>query len=67
MDRVGTLPCVVAGASDLGLHLALEILPPDLHQRLETLCHRLIEEEERFVTLARNAAGQVAQIGRAHV
>ncbi|MBP2231105.1 PAS domain S-box-containing protein [Azospirillum agricola] len=57
---VGDLPAIVAGTSDLGLHLALDVLPAAQAVALEAVYRRLIEGDKPFIETAQRTAAALA-------
>ncbi len=56
IHNVGEVPCVVAGASDLGLHLAFESQDSALAGRLEIFYDALVANDARFIEKAQETA-----------
>jgi len=53
---VGEVPCVVAGASDLGLHLAFDGHDEALTAKLEAYYNKLVASDARFIEKAQETA-----------
>ncbi|PWC33405.1 methyl-accepting chemotaxis protein [Azospirillum sp. TSO35-2] len=57
----GDLPAVVAGVSDLGLHLAFDELTDDQAARLERFYHAMIAADSAIIKTAQDTAAALAQ------
>ncbi|TWA70207.1 methyl-accepting chemotaxis sensory transducer with Pas/Pac sensor [Azospirillum brasilense] len=58
---VGEMPCVVAGVSDLGLHLAFESHDEALATRLKAWYDALVASDARFIDKAQETAKALSQ------
>ncbi|PGH56098.1 chemotaxis protein [Azospirillum palustre] len=62
LREVGDLPAIVAGTSDLGLHLALDDLSDAQANRLESAYNAMVEADSAIIATAQDAA---AALGKA--
>ncbi|WP_376960343.1 Tar ligand binding domain-containing protein [Azospirillum sp. A26] len=62
LREVGDLPAIVAGTSDLGLHLALDELSDAQNRRLESVYNAMVEADSAIIATAQDAA---AALGKA--
>ncbi len=58
----GDLPAIIAGTSDLGLHLAFAKLSDAESIRLEDAYHRMIETDRPFITTIQEGAASLAKM-----
>jgi hypothetical protein len=61
LDGVGTLAAVVAGTSELGLHLCFIHVDAATQGKLKGVLDRALDRHRGFIDLALNAAGRMAQ------
>ncbi|BAI73765.1 methyl-accepting chemotaxis protein (plasmid) [Azospirillum sp. B510] len=61
LREVGDLPAIVAGTSDLGLHLAFDDLSTVQADRLEHLYNAMIAAESAIIQTVQDAAGALAK------
>ncbi|AWK90069.1 methyl-accepting chemotaxis protein [Azospirillum thermophilum] len=62
LREVGEIPCMVAGVSDLGLHLAFGVHDGPITARLEAFYRKLVDGDARFIDKAKEVAAATARL-----